>query len=150
MLEGVYPFNSEEQIKQASFKFHQASTGREARELIRALIQVRPEDRLGLDDCLKNSWVTMDMRLTSALRPSGPEGDVECFHLDREPSNVTELRRELQKFMTTFKVSAHLKKRQVEVTWSKNVDRQVARSALLQILYSTQMLMLSAKRGVLC
>ncbi|CAE7238842.1 fhkC [Symbiodinium natans] len=123
MLEGVYPFSSEEQIKQASFKFHQPTTAT-AKDLIRALIQVRPEDRLGLDDCLKHSWVTTDTRLASTLKPSGPEGDIECFNLGREPSNVVELKSELQKFMTKFKVSAQLKKRQVEVTWSKNVDRE--------------------------
>jgi len=71
--------------------------------------------------------------MASALAPN-PEGDVECFDLDGEPANVAELRRELQKFMTKFKVSAQLKKRQVEVTWSMSVDREVARAALLQIL----------------
>lgn len=133
MLEGVYPFSREEQIKQASFKFHRLSSSR-AKDLIRALIQVRPEDRLSLDDCLKHGWIQMDSRSASALKPSCLEGEIECFDLDGEPSNVFELRRELQKFMTKFKVSAQLKKRQVEVTWSKNVDREAARGALLQIL----------------
>jgi len=133
MLEGVYPFSGEEQIKQASFRFHRPTSSR-AKDLIRALIQVRPEDRLGLDDCLKHSWIQMDSRSASALKPNCLEGEIECFDLDAEPSNVAELRRELQKFMTRFKVSAQLKKRQVEVTWSKNVDREAARGALLQIL----------------
>lgn len=68
MLEGVFPFdgdrtNIDENVRKATFSFREESeTSLEARDLIRKLIQVQPQDRLPLDRCLTHSWVASAAR----------------------------------------------------------------------------------------
>lgn len=61
MLEGIWPFQGErmeDNVRKANFSFREQSrTSKEARDLIRKLIQVRPQDRLPLDRCLTHPWV---------------------------------------------------------------------------------------------
>merc|ERR1711957_446614 len=55
MLEGAYPFDGvggriEEKVREATFQFRQDSTTSvSAKDLIKSLIQVRPQDRLTLE-----------------------------------------------------------------------------------------------------
>merc|ERR1711933_663777 len=60
MLECNWPFHGdqmEENVRTANFSFReQSGTTEAARDLIRKLIQVRPEDRLSLDQCRAHPW----------------------------------------------------------------------------------------------
>jgi len=64
MLEGCWPFEGErmdENVRTANFSFKATSaTSAEARDLIRKLIQVKPPQRLSLDECRKHPWAAKD------------------------------------------------------------------------------------------
>merc|ERR1740121_1850351 len=60
MVEGMFPFNSDHNLRLGRFVFRDGSaTTSEARSLMRALIQVRPDDRLPLSSCLEHPWVVI-------------------------------------------------------------------------------------------
>lgn len=149
MLEGKYPFDGvdmriEHQVQQAHFTFKsQSSTSDQARDLIRSLIQVRPQDRLPLDKCLTHPWVmTKGGPLSQVMKVSNGnksiEADEERFALRSDPKNVHQLRRDLQTFTTRFKFPAVLRKGEVAVSWerahSTPQSKEEARKDLLGIL----------------
>lgn len=121
MLIGAYPFDGvqepiEHQIRKARIIFpptlHQPSP--RAQELIRGLIQFKPESRLSLDNCLVHPWVAMGggtlnkiLKLCTEVEPCAIE---ERLPLPAEPSKavVEVLRRDLSQWTTKYRCSATL------------------------------------------
>lgn len=121
MLEGRYPSNAFEGIKFRS----DTKLSQEAKHLMRSLMQLRPEDRMPLDQCLRHPWV---------MRWDGPLWRVVCLCEDLErrrrgecerrvslpsdPCNVRQLRRDLHNLTTRFKRAVTLRRREVAVDFS--------------------------------
>lgn len=148
MLEGTYPFDGtgdrriEDQVREANFNFRSDSrTSRDARDLIRALIQKKPQDRLPLEKCKQHQWIPkVFTRIVESC--SGGQDDEERFALPESPSQETVrlLKREMQRFSTTFKRAAVLRKTEsqteVVITWgdATPAQREAPRAWLSDIL----------------
>jgi len=144
MLEGTYPFDRGWQ-QQAKVQFREHSkTSKEARDLINALIQFEPRNRLPLDKCVKHPWVArhggarmqgVDISRTDTWRP---RADEESFKIRVEPGDARRLRKDLNNFTTRFKVAAVLRNGEVVVTWgdkpSGTADREATRRELMELL----------------
>lgn len=119
MLEGRYP--SEGNMFRSDSKL-----SLEAKSLVRALMQQRPQDRLSLDDCLRHPWV---------MTASGPLCRIVdfCEELERrsradserrirlpgDPEDVRQFRRDLHLLTTRLKKPVTLcRRREVAVDWS--------------------------------
>lgn len=132
LLIGAYPFDGfhssiEDQIRQAQVEFRQSALGCDisdlAKELVRALIKVKPDERLSLDGCLGHKWVVSKQgsnfhRLLKLETEINPRVAEERLSLPCTPNReqVAALRRDLHVWMTKFHCSAKLANEQIIAT----------------------------------
>lgn len=151
MLEGTYPF-AEGQNESLGMG-HQMRIGHieftntqnpHAQDIIRQLIQVRPDKRLSLDKCAKHPWVTaagsLDRPLVTAQSDWHSAAWEECVHLPHEPLDPQQLRHDLGFFTKKSKFTATLRRGEaapeVVVTWREacDKDKDAARDELMRLL----------------
>eukprot|EP00930_Biecheleria_cincta_P037003 TRINITY_DN25374_c0_g1_i1.p1 TRINITY_DN25374_c0_g1~~TRINITY_DN25374_c0_g1_i1.p1 ORF type:complete len:637 (-),score=122.78 TRINITY_DN25374_c0_g1_i1:13-1923(-) len=150
MLVGSYPFDGvakpiEHQIQKAEINFpaHRALSAK-VQELIRALIKVKPKERLSLERCLQHEWVVIGggtlSKLLKTCTESEPAASEERYPL---PSNVEnkqmrdELRRDLQQWTVWYRTAATIRHGEVVVTWQLGCpesERAAAREEIQRIL----------------
>lgn len=143
MLEGRYPFDCCDENAGVSFLFD-SKLSKEAQKLIQGLVQVRPQERFSLEDCLSHPWLMVKYGPLSRVVgmceefERGRRGELERkAMLPRDPHNVQRLRRELQALTVRFKMPARLRRREVALCYScdENVDHvESAWTELLSLL----------------
>mmetsp|Transcript_44261 Transcript_44261/g.102235 ORF Transcript_44261/g.102235 Transcript_44261/m.102235 type:complete len:736 (+) Transcript_44261:64-2271(+) len=96
MLRGQYPFKGErssENILAGRYdmtKGNWSSVSEDAKDLIRQLLQVQPQDRLSLERCLQHRWVNgPEKRLALALLKESPASGEQPHKLVRLEDQVT-------------------------------------------------------------
>ncbi|CAE7215440.1 fhkE [Symbiodinium necroappetens] len=132
MLVGAYPFDGlgepiDAQIRRASVQFPAGRRpSQNAQDLIRALIQSDPMQRLDLDRCLAHPWVSTSAgslsKVLNEVRQAPPEEREEPFQLPGDPSKeqIDGLRRDLQHWIYKWRCGATIQKRKqgsVEATY---------------------------------
>jgi serine/threonine protein kinase len=152
MLEGTYPFAEGQndslgmghQLRIGQIQFNNAQNPH-PQDIIRQLIQVRPDKRLSLDNCLKHPWVTaapesLDPSLMTGQNDWHSAAWEECLRLPHEPLNPQQLRYDLSVFTKTRKFTATLRRGEaapeVVVTWREacDKDKEAARDELMRLL----------------
>lgn len=129
LLEGRYPFDGSDA---AELHFNAASRlSLEAQDLVRGLIQLRPQERFTLDKCLAHPWVMLAsgplqkvVKLWQDLERSRKGEQERRMLLPRDPQDVKRLRRDLQALTLRFKFPVTLRRREVALCFgSATADR---------------------------
>lgn len=142
MLEGRCPFDGVEEAFEVPFT-DQSKTSKEARDLVKGLIRLRPHERLSLDECISHPWVILEegplsriVRLYEDAQTSLRGERERRAVLPRDPQDVRALRRDLQSLTLRFKFPARLRRREVALCFGSATEDKVdaAWDALLTIL----------------
>mmetsp|Transcript_3564 Transcript_3564/g.8927 ORF Transcript_3564/g.8927 Transcript_3564/m.8927 type:complete len:671 (-) Transcript_3564:49-2061(-) len=125
MLIGTYPFNGigesiDVQIRNAKLDFRNRLVSQSGQKLIRSLIQVKPMDRLPLQQCLEHQWAEGARpflnRLMKLSTVSGPMSNIEeCLPM-AAAVNREQLQRDLHHWMAKHRCAAQLRNGEVVAT----------------------------------